>query len=73
VGSRLRQSGLRHDRLADIGSDDERNTRAKTVSLVPVHAGDNIDDSLAHGNHHPEEFLRAVNEGPILTKKSYKF
>ena len=56
-----------HDEAGDeeLDDDDEADAEAD-VGRVAVHAGHDVDDGLAHGDHHAEELLGAVEQGAVL-------
>ena len=56
-----------HDEPGDKELDDDEETHARPdVAGVPVHPGQDVHDGLAHGDHHPEQLLGAVEQGAVL-------
>ena len=46
--------------------DDQQADAGANVARVAVHAGHDVDNCLADGDHHAEELLRAVEQRPVL-------
>ena len=62
----------KHDESGNEELDDDQETDSGTdVAGVSVHAGQDVHDGLAHGDHHPKQLLGSVKQGPVLGSVSH--